>query len=326
MKKILIAGGAGYIGTRLSNELNRRGYDVTVLDLFWFGNNLDKGIKTVKKDIFAIDDSFLRGFDRVIFLAGLSNDPMAEYSPALNFIHNASSPSYLAYISKKAGVPRFIYASSCSVYGNSGMTMNKETSLAKSVYPYGLSKLQGEFAAKGMRDKNFSIICLRQGTVSGYSPRMRFDLVVNTMYMKAMTEGKIRVDNKAIWRPVLAISDAINAYIKAIEAKPGVSGVFNVSSGNYTVGEIGQCVKDHFKKKHGMNLNVEVNNIKNFRNYRVSTTKAKNVLGVKFAGSVESILDELDKNFGKGFNYTDNKYYNIKVFKGLVNLDVASKI
>src|SRR3989344_4298451 len=187
-KNILIAGGAGYIGTRLSAELIKRGYSVTVLDLLWFGNYLPSKVTVVKKNIFEVDEKFVGQFDRIIFLAGLSNDPMAEYSPALNFIYNASSPSYLAYIAKKDGVPRFIYASSCSVYGNSGDKISKEDLPARSLYPYGLSKLQGEFAAEALADKNFSVICLRQGTVSGFSPRMRFDLIVNTMYMKAATE------------------------------------------------------------------------------------------------------------------------------------------
>jgi len=318
-KKILIAGGAGYIGTRLTTDLLKKGYDVTVLDLLWFGNNLPKQAKLIKKNIFEADEEMLKGFDRVIFLAGLSNDPMAEYSPALNFIHNASSPTFLAYMSKKAGVPRFIYASSCSVYGNSADNLNKETSVTKSLYPYGLSKLQGEFATEALADKNFSVICLRQGTVSGFSPRMRFDLIVNTMYMKAMTEGQITVDNPKIWRPILAISDAVNVYIKAIEAKSSVKGIFNVSSGNYTVGQVAKTLRKHFKERHGINLKVQQNNIKNFRNYKVSTEKASRVLGLNFRGSVELILKELDENVGKNFDFTNDKYFNIRVFKNILD-------
>ena len=324
--KILIAGGAGYIGTRLSIELVKRGYDVTVVDLLWFGNYLLPKVKVVKKDILDLDEKFIGKFSQVIFLAGLSNDPMAEYSPALNFIHNAASPTYLAYISRKAGVPRFIYASSCSVYGNSGASINKETSPAKSLYPYSLSKLQGEFSAEAMADKNFSVICLRQGTVSGFSPRMRFDLVVNTMYMKAITEGKITVDNPNIWRPILAISDAVNAYVRAIEAKPNIGGIFNISSGNYTVGQIAKKVKEHFKKLYNINLKVKVNNVKNFRNYKVTTQKSKRVLGMNFEGTIESILEELDKNIPKGFNFDKDKYFNIRIFKKVLDSGKTGRI
>lgn len=316
--KILIAGGAGYIGTRLSNELHKRGYEITVVDLLWFGNKLDRGIKLLKKDIFSLDTQTLQTFDRVIFIAGLSNDPMAEFSPGLNFIHNAASPSYLAYQAKMAGVPRYIYASSCSVYGNSGEHLSKEGSRTKTLYPYGLSKLQGEFAAEAMVDKNFSVVCLRQGTVCGYSPRMRFDVIVNTMYMKAMTEKKITVYDPTIWRPILSISDAVNAYLKAIEAPLKVSGIFNVSSGNYTVGEVGEKVRSFFKKKYRFEPALEIKNQKNPRNYRASTEKAQKILGLKFTGSIENILDDLHKNVGPQFNFKADKHYNIRVFQKLL--------
>ena len=115
--KILIAGGAGYIGSVLVPKLLERGYDVDVLDLLWFGNFLPKEIRILKKDVFDITEEELKGYEQVIFIAGLSNDPMAEYSPSKNFIDNASAPTYLAYISKRAGVKRFLHGGLCSVYG-----------------------------------------------------------------------------------------------------------------------------------------------------------------------------------------------------------------
>jgi len=184
--KILIAGGAGYIGSMLTPKLLGRGYDVDILDLLWFGNHLPKQANVIKKNIFDVNDDDLRGYDQVIFLAGLSNDPMAEFSPAQNFIDNASSPSYLAYIAKRAGVRRFIYGSSCSVYGYTVDKLFDETRPTISNYPYGISKLQGEFGAMKQQDDKFSVISLRQGTVCGYSPRMRLDLVVNTMFKFGM--------------------------------------------------------------------------------------------------------------------------------------------
>src|SRR5947209_8457949 len=113
--KILITGGAGYIGSALVPKLLERGYEVDVVDLLWFGNQLPDEVKVMKKDIFDLHEEELKQYDQVMFLAGLSNDPMAEFSLAKNFIYNASSPSYLAYIAKRAGVKKFIYASSCSV-------------------------------------------------------------------------------------------------------------------------------------------------------------------------------------------------------------------
>src|SRR6202046_5093633 len=116
-------------------------------------------------------------------------------------------------MAKKAKVKRYIYASSCSVYGYTENELYDETRPVSSSYPYGISKLQGEQAALQLADENFSVIALRKGTISGYSPRMRFDLIINTMFKNAMRDGVIRVSNPAIWRPILAIDDAAMAYI-----------------------------------------------------------------------------------------------------------------
>ena len=108
--KILIAGGAGYIGSVLAPKLLEHGYEVDVIDLLWFGNQLPISVNVIEKDIKDLKEEDLKKYKQVIFLAGLSNDPMAEFSPLRNFIENGSSPAYLAYISKRAGVKRFIYA------------------------------------------------------------------------------------------------------------------------------------------------------------------------------------------------------------------------
>ncbi|NIT26063.1 MAG: NAD-dependent epimerase/dehydratase family protein, partial [Candidatus Aminicenantes bacterium] len=241
--KIMIAGGAGYIGSYLIPELLDRGYQVDVLDLLWFGNQLPGAIKVFQKDIYSVQEKDLEGYDQVILLAGLSNDPMADFSPAYNFIFNMAAPAYLCYIAKRAGVKRFIYSSSCSVYGYTVDQFYDENSPAISNYPYGIAKLQGEAGIIQMIDNDFSVISLRQGTVSGYSPRMRLDLIVNTMFKSAMANGEIIVNNPAIWRPILSIKDAANAYIRSIEANKIISGIFNVASGNYTVGEVGDIVR-----------------------------------------------------------------------------------
>ncbi len=315
--KILVAGGAGYIGSRLVPNLLDHNYDVTVVDNLWFGNQLPEKAKVIKKDIFELTAKDIEGFDRVLFLAGLSNDPMAEYSPAQNFISNASGPAYLAYIAKQGGAKRFIYADSCSVYGYAVNKFYDEEAPVTSSYPYGISKLQGEFGAMQLADENFSVICLRQGTVSGYSPRMRLDLIVNTMYKCAKVDKEITVNNPSIWRPILAISDAVKAYIRAIQATEEISGVFNVASANYTVGQVADIIWEHFKNNLNQKVKLNIKNIQDFRNYKVTTKKAREVLGIDFSGSVESILEELDKNCGDDFDYQKDNYYNIKVFKNL---------
>jgi nucleoside-diphosphate-sugar epimerase len=150
--KLLIAGGAGYVGCALIPKLIDRGYQVDVVDLFWFGNNLPRQVGVLNKDIFQLTPADLEPYDQVIFLAGLSNDPMAEYSPSRNFIFNAAAPAYLGYVAKNAKVRRYIYASSCSVYGYTENELYDETREVSSSYPYGISKLQGEQAAIQMAD------------------------------------------------------------------------------------------------------------------------------------------------------------------------------
>ncbi len=313
--KILIAGGAGYIGCALIPKLQERGYTVDVVDLLWFGNKLPADIKIVQKDIFDLNEEELKEYDQVMFLAGLSNDPMAEFSPAKNFIFNASSPAYLAYIAKRAGVKKFIYASSCSVYGYTVNELYDESAPAVSNYPYGISKLQGEQAVLRMTDPDFSVICFRKGTVSGYSPRMRLDLIVNTMFKTALQSGEVIVNNPSIWRPILSIEDAISGYIRAIESADGINGVFNLSSGNYTVGEVADLVKEAVETKMGIKVKLNIKNIKDFRNYKVSNNKAITTLSFKPKHDVAAILDNLIINYDKFKDLDNPNYYNIHVFK-----------
>lgn len=315
--KILVGGGAGYIGSKLVPELIALGHDVTVIDLLWFGNKLPESVPVIKKDLFDISSKDMEGYDQFIFLAGLSNDPMAEYSPTKNFVHNGALPSYLAYEAKKAGLKRFIYASSCSVYGYTMDEFFDENSPTVCMYPYGISKLQGERGVLQLQDKDFSTIALRKGTVSGYSPRMRFDLMVNTMFKTLMTDGKITVNNPEIWRPLLDIRDAISAYIKAVEADNEVSGVFNLASENYTVGEVASTIKDEIKKLTGKDVGIEVKGVKDFRNYKVKINKAKDELGYipkyNVVDTIKDVFDHLDE-YG---DFSDDKFYNINIFKNL---------
>jgi len=313
--KILIAGGAGYIGSALIPRLQERGYIVDVIDLLWFGNHLPADVRVMQKDIFELHEDELKEYKEVIFLAGLSNDPMAEYAPAKNFVYNASSPSYLAYIAKRAGVRKFIYASSCSVYGYTVNELYDETAPAVSNYPYGISKLQGEEGVLKMADKNFSVICFRKGTVSGYSPRMRLDLIVNTMFKTAVQNGVITVNNPSIWRPILSIEDAISAYIRGIESADGITGVFNLSSGNYTVGEVADLVKEAVETKMGKQVKLNIKSINDFRNYKVTNDKAVTTLSFKPKHDVTAILNNLIANVDKFKDFDNPNYYNIQIFK-----------
>ena len=324
--KILIGGGAGYIGSALVPVLLDHGYEVDVMDLLWFGNNLPKEVNVMQRDLMDCTAKDFEGYDIFIFLAGLSNDPMAEYSPVANFIYNGALPSFLAYEAKKAGIKKFIYASSCSVYGYTVDELYDENAPATCEYPYGIGKLQGEKGVLQLQDENFSTIALRQGTVSGFSPRMRMDLVVNAMFKSAMTNKCITANNASIWRPILSINDAITAYLRSIQANPSISGIFNVSSGNYTVGQIGDIVKDNTEKLTGQHIDMEIKSIEDFRNYKVKTDKARTYLGFQPRHSVDSIVDDLYKNLDSFGNFENENFYNIKVFQKLQlgNLDIES--
>jgi nucleoside-diphosphate-sugar epimerase len=317
--KILVAGGAGYIGSVLIPKLLNRGYKVDVVDLFWFGNHLPSQTGILRKDIFQLTVEDLEPYDQVMFLAGLSNDPMAEYSPSKNFVFNAAAPAYLAYIAKIARVKRFIYASSCSVYGYTENELYDETRPVSSSYPYGISKLQGEQAVMQLANEDFSIISLRKGTVSGYSPRMRFDLIINTMFKTAMKNRVITVNNPSIWRPILGIEDAATAYIRAVEANPSIGGIFNIASGNYTVGEVGDLVKGAIEEKLSLRVTLCIKHLDDFRNYKVSIQKASNVLSFHPSADVKSIVVSLIDNMNTYSGWDNPVYSNIEAFKALEN-------
>ena len=191
-----------------------------------------------------------------------------------------------------------------------GIRLHRESAIRRgspvsSSYPYGISKLQGEEArdADG-RLRTSRSLPLRKGTVSGYSPRMRFDLLVNTMFKCAMQEGVIHVTDPAIWRPFLAIEDATMAYTRAIEANESLSGIFNIASGNHTVGEVADLVKLTVEEELGKKIAVDIKHIKDMRNYKVSIERANTVLSFHPHQSVKSIVRNLIANLDKCGDWT----------------------
>jgi nucleoside-diphosphate-sugar epimerase len=315
--RILVAGGAGYIGSRLVPSLVDHGYEVDVIDALWFGNHLPPQVRVVKRDLFACGAAELEGYEQVIFLAGISNDPMAEYDPAENFIQNGALPAYLAFTAKKARVRRFVYASSCSIYGYTQDELYDENGPIACGYPYGISKLQGERAVLQMADDEFSVIALRQGTVCGWSPRMRFDLIVNTMYKTARSSGVITVNNASIWRPILDIRDAVGAFTRAVQAGYSVSGVFNVASGNHTVGQVADLVKQGIEEKTSQRVRMEILSVKDFRNYKVDCGRARVELGFEPQYSIRDTVADVHAHADDYGDFNRDEFYNIRVFKAL---------
>ena len=315
---VLVLGGAGYIGTTLAPYLQDNNCNVTVVDTNWFGNYLPSNINTIQKDIFDLNQNDLVGFDTVIFLAGLSNDPMAEFSPKDNFIYNTGMPAYIGFLAKEAGVKRLIFASSCSVYGYTHNSTFTEDDVAISNYPYGVSKLQGERSLLALADENFSVVCFRQGTVSGYSPRMRLDLALNTMFKNALNKGEITLSNPKIWRPILGLNDLCEAYLLAINSNLQKGEVINISSFNTTIGELAQAVKSFVKQQYGLDINITNQNVQDYRNYKVSTDKALQLLNYKPKQDAYSIMLDLYDTVDKYSSFDDERFYNILVFKKIM--------
>lgn len=311
-------GGAGFIGAVLSPFLREQGHDVTVADACWFGKFLPADLPIIEDDLFNLKQKDLEGYDSVIFLAGLSNDPMAEFSPKSNFILNTALPSYVGFIAREAGVKQFIYASSCSVYG---YTLNKtytEEDPAICNYPYGVSKLQGERSLMALAEENFQVICIRQGTVCGFSPRMRLDLAINTMFKNAVLLHKISLSNHRIWRPILGLKDLCEAYKLALQFNEEGGHIFNISSFNTTVGELAKNVVEFVEANFPHKVEVEDLNVQDYRNYKVSTEKAAVLLGYQAHQTERSIVEELYNNLDQFREFGEEKYYNIAVFKRLV--------
>ncbi len=317
-KKVLILGGAGYIGTTLAPFLHECGYDITVVDIGWFGNNLPEAIHFIKADIFDLKIADLEEFHTVIFLAGLSNDPMAEFSPKDNFIYNTGLPAYIGYLAKEAGVKRVLFASSCSVYGYTHNRTFTEEDIAISNYPYGVSKLQGEKALLALADENFSVICFRQGTVCGYSPRMRLDLAMNTMFKNALSNKEIKLSNHKIWRPILGLTDLCNAYKLGIESNLEFGQVINLSSFNITIGELAKQVEEFMLDFCELKITITDSHIEDYRNYKVSTEKAEQLLGFTPTQDGLSIINDLHKNLAHFSNFSEERFYNIEVFKKIM--------
>ncbi|MDE4616931.1 NAD-dependent epimerase/dehydratase family protein [Sinorhizobium meliloti] len=250
--KVLVTGHRGYIGAVLTPMLHERGHDVTGLDSDIFSSCTFSGAlvetPTREEDVRDVVVDDLAGFDAVIHLAGLSNDPLGDYRPNLTQQINCEASVNLAQLAKKAGVPRFLFASSCSNYGAAGSDFLSESAAFNPVTPYGVSKVDVEHAVAPMADESFSPTFLRASTAYGLSPRIRFDLVLNNLTAWAFTTGQIYLKSDGSpWRPIVHVEDIARAYIAALEADRELvhNEAFNVglTTENYQVREIADIVQ-----------------------------------------------------------------------------------
>ncbi len=256
--KVLLTGHRGYIGTVLAPMLLERGHDVLGIDTDLFRDStFDGAITPVDqlvldcRDLTKADlpDELLGTFDAVIHLAGLSNDPLGDYQPNLTEEINTNASIRLASMAKAAGVPRFLFASSCSNYGAAGNDFLTETAGFNPVTPYGTSKVKVERALAPMADETFSPTFLRASTAYGLSPRIRFDLVTNNLTAWAFSTGEVRMKSDGQpWRPIVHVEDIARAYVAVLEADRADvhNEAFNVgqTTENYRVSDIARIVSE----------------------------------------------------------------------------------
>jgi nucleoside-diphosphate-sugar epimerase len=251
--KILLTGSRGYIGTVMAPLMVRAGHDVVGLDTDLYRRSTfgkwNEPIRTIVKDVRTVEPSDLRGFDAVVHLAALSNDPLGDLNPQLTYDINHLASVRLAKAARASGVGRFVFASSCSNYGAAGDAPVNETSELNPVTAYGISKVRVEQDVVGLADGSFTPTFLRCATAYGVSPRLRFDVVLNNLVAWAYTSGKVFLKSDGSpWRPIVHIEDISRAFLAVLAAPREVvhAEAFNVGRNdqNYRIREIAEIVKE----------------------------------------------------------------------------------
>jgi nucleoside-diphosphate-sugar epimerase len=315
--KLLITGGAGYIGSKLVPFLSSLGHEITVIDRYDFGNNLTgvDNVNVVQMDIFKSTVETFEGFDAVVHLAGLSNDPMANFRPSDNFLENLGGTALVGYLARLAGVKKFIFASSCSVYGSNGRTVSDEMITPRVDFPYGISKIQSEHGLNYLNSSTFSVTSLRQATVFGWAPRMRTDLVVNTMTKTSILDGTIYMNDPKACRPLIHIDDLIKVYAKILELD-NPPAVLNVSAKNYSIGDLATEIRATLLDKIP-NLNIVNKNVPDPRSYFVDNRLMQGLLGEWDYVTIPDAVNELVEKMPitNVDEWQNPNYINVEMYK-----------
>jgi nucleoside-diphosphate-sugar epimerase len=251
--RVLVTGHLGYIGTVLTSMLLKEGYEVVGMDIdlyraCTFGDGL-VGIPNSRKDIRDALIKDFEGVDAVLHLAALSNDPLGSIDRELTLDINHRGAVHIARLAKEAGARRFVFSSSCSIYGAGGQDMKTEASEVNPVTSYGESKALAEMDIAAMADENFTPTYLRNATAYGISPRLRFDLVLNNLTAWAYTTGKVHLKSDgSAWRPIVHVEDISRAFVAVLKTDREIvhNEAFNIGvpQENYRVREIAEIVRD----------------------------------------------------------------------------------
>lgn len=321
---MLVTGAGGYVGARLVPSLLEKKYEVIAVDTFWYGEEVlpsqdYSSLKLLKLDIRneeALRDA-MKGVTDVIHLACISNDPSFDLNPNLGKSINLDAFEPLVQISRNAGVRRFIYASSSSVYGVKDEERVTEELTLEPLTDYSRYKAMCEEILFGYQTQDFICTVLRPATVCGWSPRQRFDLSVNILTNHAINNGQIKVFGGTQYRPNIHIEDMVDAYLLTLNAPESIvnSQVFNVGSDNLSMNQIAEEVS----RNTGVDKIVH-ESTDDLRSYRIDSSKISKALGFQFRRNVGSAVIDLVKAFDeKKFQDSMNNamYFNIKRMKEL---------
>ncbi len=307
--RILVTGGAGYLGAVLCRRLIEAGHQPVVLDRFFWGTGPIEGLEltAIAGDVRDWRDEWLEGVDAVAHLAGLSNDPTAEYNTEANWQMNAVAAETIAAACKRCGIQRLTFASSASIYDTEQSSseldrspvMCDEETVVQPRGAYSISKRYAEGVLLAAADDRFAPTILRQGTVYGYSPRMRFDLVVNTFIKDAVVKKRLLLHGGGwMWRPLVDVEDIARAHIMILQAPLEAvrSQIFNVLEENYQIRQLAMLVAGSLAllpKPIAVSL-LEAPLPSLVRNYRMSNAKLSRALGFTPSRTVlESVEDML---------------------------------
>jgi len=301
--RVLITGYQGYLGTVMVPKLQAFGHDVTGLDSGFFADCVlgppPQDPPGIEVDLRDVTSEQLNGFEAVIHLAALSNDPLGALAPQITYDINHHASVRLARLAKEAGVRRFLYASTCSVYGTGGEDLVTETAPLRPLTPYAESKVRVEDDVAAIADESFSPVFLRNATAFGFSPRLRADIVLNNLVGHAVLTGDVRVlSDGTPWRPLVHARDIATAFLVALEAPIHKvhCAAYNVGteSNNLTVAEIAQAVVDVVP---GAKLLITGETGSDPRSYRVDFSAFRRAVGFEAAWSIPDGAAELFKEY-----------------------------